>query len=272
MKATKNVLNVVKFRTTVEHLAAVDGVKIKHITFSSLGYEKLKSLQVGDKTYGLCARENGDIVGFLGEDKNFPTFFVTGKTPDTKIKAPTQFDSVFEEYGYIGTSNLVALKTIDVSGLDTRNVHNFSLCFDHVGTNNPDGVKIIGLTEWDTRKARAMSWMFSEYNDIAEQTVLDLSSFDVSSTTKFTAMFKNVGRAAKELEIKGIENWKFPQEKECFAYMDSMFYGCGQMAEFSLDLSKWEPNWLWAGVSFERPQSFAAKTFFKIKEPYNGNK
>lgn len=270
MKTTKNVLNVGAFRDALESLSTSEKNKLETIMFSTCGYEALKDVQIGN-VQRLSKCEGGDVLGFLGGDPQCPTFFVTGKTPETKIKAPANISNMFIQYGYLGVSDFIGVKKIDVSGLDTRNTKDFSYCFANVGCNNPNGVKITGLDQWNTSNAMCMQRMFLNHNMNAKHTELDLSGFDVSKAVQFDGMFKCVAAKGKELEIKGIENWIFsPNAAECF--MGEMFKDCGKLANFVLDLSKWKPGWAFIESEgrYYRPKNFASGTFLKIREPYPG--
>lgn len=270
MKTTKNVINVGAFRDALESLSTNEKNKLETIMFSTCGYEALKDAQIGD-VHKLSKCEDGDVLGFLGGDPQCPTFFVTGKTPETKIKAPANISNMFIQYGYLGVSDFTGIKRIDVYGLDTKNTKDFSYCFANVGCNNPDGVKIAGVDHWNTSKVINMQYMFLNHNMNAKHTELDLSGLNVSNVIRFDGMFKCVAARGEELEIKGIENWIFsPNTDGCF--MSEMFKECGKLANFSLDLSKWGPNWTFVEDEgrYRRPKNFASGTFLKIREPYPG--
>lgn len=74
-----------------------------------------------------------------------------------------------------------ALKVVDVSELDTANVTDFDQVFD--GCSSLE--QIIGLDKWDTSKGQH----FSEFLLGTQVTVLDLSSFDMSSAVRTKNMF-----------------------------------------------------------------------------------
>lgn len=268
MKTTKNVVDLNEFKKALFREAKENKRCIRHIFFSSQGAGKLLKFK-GSKqeVYNLTKKGNGDVIGFLGSDEDYLTFFITGSKPDTKVKAPKNMSGAFIGLG--STNRLPTIKSIDVSGLDVSNTNNFDSCFRRVGSDSIQGVRLIGLGTWDTSQAKYMRSMFSEYNNCAKDTSLDLSGFNVSNVETFRWMFQDMAYNSEELNIVGIEGWKFSKTE--YVYMDHMFRNLGKMTNYELDLSSWKPRWHNAAgdISYTLPSEFASGTFFKIKSPYS---
>ncbi len=169
------------------------------------------TVTIGTKTYkvGLDGGKSGsDPVGIW-----YPARYnITGIRIEKGVDAGSSTNCLF--------NNLNAVKTIDVSGLDTSKVTDMSFMFC-----NCFEVTSIKLDGMDTSKVTNMRCMF---NDCRELPSLDLSSFDTSLVTDMHNMF-DYNR--KMVTLTFGENFKTDNVED----MEGMFSTCEILA--SLDVS-----------------------------------
>ena len=112
------------------------------------------------------------------------------------------------------------LRSIDLTGLDTRNVTDMSKMF-----YSCSGIESLNLSGFDTRNVTDMSDMF---NNSFGMTSLNLSSFNTSKVTNMGRMFCFCS-SLKELDLSSFNTSNVTD-------MEAMFYYCRNI--INLDLSK----------------------------------
>lgn len=122
-----------------------------------------------------------------------------------------------------------AIKSVDVSMWDTKNIKVFYECFSYCYSLE----KIIGLENWKLDNTVNLEGLFEGCKKLKD--IGDLSNWDVRKIRRMTNLFCN----CEELEeIKGIEKWK----TESLERLNSTFINCKKLK--SIDLSNWNPKLL----------------------------
>ena len=111
------------------------------------------------------------------------------------------------------------LDTIDVSGIDTRNVIDMSGAFYN------STLKELDLSSWDTSNVRFMQDMF---NGSCEMMSLKIDKFNTSEVRDMHRIFSNMIRI-KHLDISGWDTSKVE-------YMSTMFYLCRSLEDLRINL------------------------------------
>ena len=110
-----------------------------------------------------------------------------------------------------------------------------------------------------------MSFMFLEFAQNAKSVSLDVSNWNVENVADFFKAFADFGINSKNVQIKGIEDWRL---KNVNTNLSNAFKNFAPMSQCCLDLSKWTE-----GCEFDCDISgFSKGTFFRIKEPVKQGK
>ena len=117
-----------------------------------------------------------------------------------------------------------ALTPLDLSSFDTSNVANMSYMFSYCGS-----LTNLDLSSFDTRNVANMSYMFDGCNTL---TSLDLSSFDTRNVANMSYMFHGCN-TLMTLDLSSFDTSKVTT-------MDGMFGGCKALT--ALDLSSFDTS------------------------------
>ena len=144
------------------------------------------------------------------------------KTIDYISADPEKFTSAKQMFAASKNKGGVNLKRVNLSGLDTRNVTDFTGMF-----SGNTMLEELDVREFDTSNAVTFSAMFGNCSLL---TVLDVSGFDTSKATNMASMFASCS-SLRELDVRGFDmsGVTTPQ---------AMFSGCGRLRE--LDVSGWD--------------------------------
>ncbi len=109
-------------------------------------------------------------------------------------------------------------KTIDVSGIDTKNVTKMDYMFSDCSS-----LAALDLSSFNTQKVTDMDYMFSGCSSLAK---LNLSSFDTQKVTSMYVMFSGCSSLA-ELDLSSFNTQNVTD-------MSNMFSGCSSLAKLNL--------------------------------------
>lgn len=270
MKTTKSVIDLRTFCEALQDAYKAIG-PIVHIVFETTGLEAVKSRQKDGfkiKTYTISKTNTGDVCGIAIPIKDgLCEFVVTGKNPDTKVRAPKNMCAFFSD---VTTSEgLEELTLIDVGGLDVSLTTNFRKCFAYVGSSragipNTKGVILHGLHTWDVSNAKDMNAMFMFYNNRAKEVVLNVSFFNVKNAVDFNNMFAHCGEFSEKLDIKGLEGWTFGEH---LVFFNHMFEKCGDHTDYNFNLSNWKSELSTKTGEKIETSRMTEGTFLKIQKP-----
>ncbi|WP_156097160.1 BspA family leucine-rich repeat surface protein, partial [Bifidobacterium bombi] len=116
------------------------------------------------------------------------------------------------------------LSSLDVSGWDTSQVKDMSFMF-----NNADKLRSLDVSRWDTSQVTDMSYMF---NTASELSSLDVSGWDTSHVTDMSFMFNNEDKL-RSLDVSGWDTSHVTNMSYMFMWTEDLT---------SLDVSRWDTS------------------------------
>lgn len=175
----------------------------------------------------------GDGALYANEDSKF---LFNNMPSTTSINNLTILDTSLTKNMSYMFSDLVMLKSLDVSRFDTSNVVNMESMFNCTGFNS-DLIEIIGLENFDTSNVTNMSLMFAGFayaskNDYS----FTLSNWDVSKVDSFQSMFLSSFSDSGNIYIN-LDGWKMKSN----ANVNDMFCQTGNDSNlFEISLKNWK--------------------------------
>ena len=198
--------------TRVKTAFAVYSADDQSLTF----YKRFEVPADGAQFLGKTA--TGVFTGFESAVYNVPWSAYRGNVKTVTV-ADEGIAPVSTSMWFMG---MTALKSADMSKLDTRSVTNMSYMFYNCGSLTP-----LDLSSFDTRNVTYMPYMFGGCNTL---TTLDLSSFDTRNVANMSYMFYNCG-ALTTLDLSSFDTRNV-------ADMSNMFRFCNALT--TLDLSSFD--------------------------------
>ena len=265
------------------------GKEIAGIIFSNEGAKGREPL------FDVSYSGTKDIFAYW-EDQRRGIICISAERPGYEIRAPKNMSNFFESY----YCQDFLITYLDVTHLDVSHSDDFRWCFNRFGDNDFQfgaPVQIIGLETWDVCNGRnfdgcfahafsnnihinldlsnwqfnnrgaiiTMSFMFLEFAQNAKSVSLDVSNWNVENVADFFKAFADFGINSKNVQIKGIEDWRL---KNANTNLSNAFKNFAPMSQCCLDLSKWTE-----GCEYDCDISgFSKGTFFRIKEPVKQGK
>ena len=173
-------------------------------------------------TLHISSRDTGIENGDYFYDEKYVT--LPWKQSQEKIYKVVIDDVIKPENPNSWFSNLLNVKEMDLSNLDTSNVTSMSRMF-----SNCESLTELDLSSFDTGNVTSMSSMFSNCESLTE---LDLSSFDTGNVTDMCYMFFDC-KSLTELDVSGFDTSNV-------IYMYDMFYYCDSLV--TIDVSRWDTS------------------------------
>ena len=183
---------------------------------------------IGDETKDAIIL-NGDYKGNAQEllipakavidGKEYITVIIDCRINNTEVKSVRFEKGVIVESMYMMFLNCSAITSIDLSGIDTTELHSMDYTFKGCSS-----LKSVDFSGFDTSNVTGMYDMFSGCSSL---TTVDLSGFDTSNVTGMSGMFDGCS-SLTTVDVSGFDTSKVTD-------MGHMFYGCSNLS--SVDVS-----------------------------------
>ena len=211
---------------------------------SSTYSKKITSAEVVDykevpdnavKSWDVSEKGNGSVMAWVIDDPDNSGYYKLYIGGVGGVKAGTSLAYMF--YGH--PNSFSALKTVDLTKLDTSQVTDMSFMFDGcsdltiLDLSNFDTSQVTDMTSmfrrcssltaldvsnFDTSKVKDMSFMFQSCSSL---TSLDLSNFDTSQVTDMRFMF-NYCNSLTELDLSNFDTSQVTDMRFMFNYCNSL--------------------------------------------------
>ena len=161
------------------------------------------------KSWDVSEKGNGSVMAWVIDDPDNSGYYKLYIGGVGGVKAGTSLAYMF--YGH--SNSFSALKTVDLTKLDTSQVTDMSFMFD--GCSD---LTILDLSNFDTSQVTDMHYMFRRCSSL---TALDVSNFDTSNVTNMASMF-NYCNSLTELDLSNFDTSQVTDMRFMFNYCNSL--------------------------------------------------